>query len=75
MLSLQQPLIVFFSRAMGERFRSKSTFERELNAMVLSNQRYQYYLIGPRLKVFPDHISLRNCMKQNINTQRSKSGP
>ncbi|KAG9458686.1 hypothetical protein H6P81_003194 [Aristolochia fimbriata] len=60
--------IAFFSKALGERALTKSTYEKELMALVLAIQHWRPYLLGRRFKVLTDQKSLRFLLHQRITT-------
>ncbi|KZV41973.1 peroxidase 64 [Dorcoceras hygrometricum] len=60
--------IAFFSKALAPRTLSKSTYEKELMAMVLAIQHWRPYLLGRKFVVVTDHRSLTSLLKQRVTT-------
>ncbi|XP_073035244.1 uncharacterized protein [Primulina eburnea] len=60
--------IAFYSKALAERALSKSTYERELMALVLAVQHWRHYLLGRKFLVVTDHKPLKNLLQQRITT-------
>ncbi|KZV44098.1 hypothetical protein F511_10769 [Dorcoceras hygrometricum] len=60
--------VAFYSKALSERVLSKSTYEKELMAVVLAIQHWRPYLLGRRFIVMTDHRSLTSLLKQRIAT-------
>ncbi|XP_073057376.1 uncharacterized protein [Primulina eburnea] len=60
--------IAFYSKALADRALSKSTYERELMALVLAVQHWRHYLLGRKFVVIIDHKPLKNLLQQRITT-------
>lgn len=60
--------IAYFSKALSMQNLSKSAYEKELMALVLSVQHWRPYLIGQRFTVCSDQRSLRYLLQQHITT-------
>lgn len=65
--------IAYFSKALGERNLMKSTYEKELMAMVLAIQHWQPYLLDKKFKVHTDHKSLKQLLQQRISTRNQQN--
>ena len=51
--------IAFFSQKLSTRAQTKSIYERELMAVVLSVQKWRHYLLGRRFTIIPDQRALK----------------
>ncbi|XP_031505831.1 uncharacterized protein LOC116268232 [Nymphaea colorata] len=60
--------IAFMSKALTQRAKPLSTYEKELLAIVMAVEKWRPYLIGRKFKVRTDHNSLRYMMKQRAST-------
>ncbi|KZV19421.1 hypothetical protein F511_08762 [Dorcoceras hygrometricum] len=60
--------IAFFSKALAPRTLSKSTYEKELMALVLAIQHWRPYLLGRKFVVWTDHRSLTSLLRQRVTT-------
>ncbi|XP_031486841.1 uncharacterized protein LOC116255195 [Nymphaea colorata] len=60
--------IAFISKALMQRAKPLSTYEKELLAIVMAVKKWHPYLIGRRFKVRTDHNSLCYMMKQRVST-------
>lgn len=60
--------IAFYSKALADRALAKSTYERELMALVLAVQHWRHYLLGRKFLVVTDHKPLKNLLQQRICT-------
>ncbi|KZV13985.1 hypothetical protein F511_44661 [Dorcoceras hygrometricum] len=67
-LSQEGRPIAFFSKALAPRTLSKSTYEKELMALVLAIQHWRPYLLGRKFVVLTDHRSLTSLLKQRVTT-------
>lgn len=63
----QRP-IAYFSKGLSGQTLAKSTYEKELMALVLAIQHWRPYLVGRRFTVRTDHRSLRHLLQQRITT-------
>ncbi|KZV51588.1 hypothetical protein F511_10541 [Dorcoceras hygrometricum] len=61
--------IAFFSKALAERALAKSTYEKELMALVLAVRHWRPYLLGRSFVVLTDHKALKDLLHQQITTQ------
>ncbi|MCH94743.1 RNA-directed DNA polymerase (Reverse transcriptase), partial [Trifolium medium] len=60
--------IAYFSKALGVRNLAKSTYEKELMAVVLAIQHWRSYLLGRKFVVSTDQKSLKQLLQQRIVT-------
>ncbi|XP_031478914.1 uncharacterized protein LOC116249789 [Nymphaea colorata] len=67
-LSQEGHPIAFMSKALTERAKPFSTYEKELLAIVLAVDKWRPYLIERRFVVRTDHSSLRYMVKQRVST-------
>ncbi|PNX93254.1 Ty3/gypsy retrotransposon protein, partial [Trifolium pratense] len=58
--------IAYFSKALGVRNLTKSAYEKELMAVVLSIQHWRPYLIGRKFVVSTDQKSLKQLLQQRM---------
>ncbi|KAJ9547856.1 LOW QUALITY PROTEIN: hypothetical protein OSB04_020399 [Centaurea solstitialis] len=58
--------IAYFSKALSNNNLSKSTYEKELMALVLAIQHWRPYLLGRDFTVFTDQKSLRHLLQQRV---------
>lgn len=58
-LMQEQRPMAYFSKAMGSRNLTKSTYEKELMAVALSIQHWRLYLLGRKFKVYSNQRSLK----------------
>ncbi|TYK21513.1 Transposon Ty3-G Gag-Pol polyprotein [Cucumis melo var. makuwa] len=56
--------IAFFSQKLSTRAQSKSIYERELMAVVLSVQKWRHYLLGRRFTIISDQKALKFLLEQ-----------
>ncbi|TYK18776.1 Retrovirus-related Pol polyprotein from transposon 297 family [Cucumis melo var. makuwa] len=56
--------ITFFSQKLSTRAQSKSIYERELMAVVLSVQKWRHYLLGRRFTIISDQKALKFLLEQ-----------
>ncbi|KZV37815.1 hypothetical protein F511_30328 [Dorcoceras hygrometricum] len=61
-LSQEGRPVAFFSKALAERSLSKSTYEKELMALVLAVQHWRPYLLGQKFIVTTNHKSLTSLL-------------
>ena len=61
----EQP-VAYFSQVLGTRARQKSTYEKELMAIVLAVKRWRPYLLGRPFTVRSDQQSLRFLLEQRV---------
>ena len=65
--------ICYFSHALPQRARLKSTYERELLAIVLAVKHWKHYLMGHHFIIRTDHYSLKFLFTQReVNTEYHK---
>jgi hypothetical protein len=67
-LMQQRQPIAFFSKALAEGNLSKSDYEKELMALVLSIQHWRHYLLGKKFIVYIDHKSLKYFLQQRVTS-------
>jgi hypothetical protein len=67
-LMQQKRPIAYFSKALSDGNLSKSVYEKELMALVLSIQHWRHYLLGKPFIVHTDHKSLKHLLQQRINS-------
>ncbi|KZV56866.1 peroxidase 64 [Dorcoceras hygrometricum] len=60
--------IAFYSKALAERALGKSTYEKELMALVLAVRHWRPYLLDRRFLVLTNHKSLKELLHQRITT-------
>ena len=60
--------LAFFSKKLGVRRRSASTYHKELYAIVESVQKWRQYLLGREFVIRTDQKSLRELLQQIIQT-------
>lgn len=60
--------IAYFSKGFSFSNRIKSTYDRELLALVLALQKWKLYLLGQQFLVKTDHCSLKYLLNQRIST-------
>ena len=58
--------ISYFNKALSPTNLSKSVYEKELMALVLSVQHWRHYLIGRSFVVFTDQKSLKSLLQQRV---------
>ncbi|KAL0545247.1 hypothetical protein IC582_020397 [Cucumis melo] len=63
-LSQNSHPIAFFSQKLSPRAQSKSIYERELMAVVLSVQKWRHYLLGRRFTIVSDQKALKFLLEQ-----------
>lgn len=56
--------IAFFSKKLSSRAQSKSVYERELMAVVLSVQEWRHYLLGRKFTIISDQKALKFLLEQ-----------
>lgn len=57
-----------FSKGFSFSNRIKSTYDRELLALVLALQKWRHYLLGQHFLVKTDHCSLKYLLNQRVST-------
>ncbi|CAJ2641256.1 hypothetical protein L195_g033199 [Trifolium pratense] len=65
--------IAYFSKVLGVRNLTKSTYEKELMAVVLAIQHWRPYLLGRKFVVSTDHRSLKQLLQQKIVTAEQQN--
>ena len=60
--------IAYYSKALSGQALVRSTYEKELMAIVLSVHQWRNYLLGWRFRIRTDHKSLKYLLKQRIST-------
>ncbi|KAJ3707739.1 hypothetical protein LUZ61_011444 [Rhynchospora tenuis] len=60
--------LAFFSKGLGIKNQSLSTYEKELLALVTAVTKWRHYLLGGPFIIRTDHISLKHLLEQRINT-------
>lgn len=60
--------IAFYNKALSERSSQKSTYEKELMALVHAVLHWRSYLLGRKFVVRTDHRSLRHILHQQISS-------
>ncbi|KZV39492.1 hypothetical protein F511_28156 [Dorcoceras hygrometricum] len=60
--------VAFYSKALAERSLSKSTYEKELMALVLAVRHRRPYLLGRKFVILTDHKALKEILHQRITT-------
>ena len=64
--------IAFFSKGFSFSNRLKSTYDRELLALVLALQKWRHYLMGRQFFVKTDHFSLKHLLAQRVTTSEQQ---
>jgi len=64
----QKRSLAYFSKSLTDRNLAKSSYEREIMALVLSVQHWRAYLLGNKFVVFTDQKSLKFLLHQRITT-------
>lgn len=64
--------IVYFSKGFSFSNRLKSTYDRELLALVLALQKWKHYLLGRHFFVKTDHYSLKYLLEQRATTSEQQ---
>jgi hypothetical protein len=67
LMQKRQP-IAYFSKALSDGNLTKSVYEKELMALVLSIQHWRHYLLGKEFIVYTDHKSLKHFLQQRITS-------
>lgn len=60
--------VAYMSKALSEKHRLMSIYEKEMLAIVLSLQKWRPYLLGRHFKIRTDHQSLKFLLQQRIAT-------
>jgi predicted GH43/DUF377 family glycosyl hydrolase len=60
--------IAYFSKKLGIKNQSLSTYEKELLALYTSVSKWRHYLLGGTFTIKTDQISLKHILEQRINT-------
>uniref|UniRef100_A0A2N9H8H7 RNA-directed DNA polymerase n=1 Tax=Fagus sylvatica TaxID=28930 RepID=A0A2N9H8H7_FAGSY len=60
--------IAFYSKAISLRALGRSTYEKELMAIVHSVHKWRNYLLGRRFQIRTDHRSLKYLLEQRVTT-------
>jgi len=60
--------IAYFSKGFFFSNRLKSTYDRELLALILALHRWKHYLLGHHFFVKTDHFNLKYLLEQRITT-------
>lgn len=60
--------LAYFSKGLADKTLAKSTYEKELLALVLAIQHWWPYLLGCKFTVFTDQRSLKHLLKQRLTT-------
>ena len=60
--------IAYYSKALSGQALVRSTYEKELMAIVLSVHQWRNYLLGWQFRIRTDHKSLKYLLKQRIST-------
>ena len=60
--------ITYYSKALSGRALARSTYKKELMAIILSVHQWRNYLLGWRFCIRIDHKSLKNLLEQRIST-------
>ena len=60
--------IAYMNKALSERHKSMSVYEKEMLAIVLAIQKRIPYLLGKHFKVLTDHHSLKFLFQRKITT-------
>lgn len=60
--------LAFLSKSLTPRQQALSTYEKELLAIVMATQKWQYYLQGHHFVIKTDHQSLKYLLEQRLST-------
>lgn len=60
--------IAYYNKALSGRALGRSTYEKDLMAIVLSIHQWRNYLLGRRFRIHTDHKSLKYLLEQRILT-------
>lgn len=60
--------IAYFSKGLSNKHQGLSTYEKELLAIVLATQKWNYYLQGNHFVIKTDHQSLKFLLEQRLST-------
>ncbi|WOG86400.1 hypothetical protein DCAR_0205603 [Daucus carota subsp. sativus] len=60
--------VAFFSKSLGPKYQSMSTYKKELLAIVLATQKWHTYLQGNHFIIKTDHQSLKYLLEQRLST-------
>ena len=60
--------VAYYSKAISGKALGRSTYEKELMAIVLSVNQWRNYLVGRRFRIRTDHRSLKYLLEQRIST-------
>ena len=60
--------IAYMSKALSERHKLMTVYEKEMLAIVLAIQKWRPYLLGRHFKAMTDHHSLKFLLQQKITT-------
>ena len=61
--------IAYLSKSLGPKNRGKSTYEKELLAVLMAINRWRHYLQGKQFVIKTDHQSLRHLLEQKLTHQ------
>lgn len=64
--------IAHFSKGLSFSNRIKSTYDRQLFALVLALQQWKHYLLGRHFLLKIDHCSLKNLLNQRVTTAEQR---
>ncbi|KAJ0938964.1 putative nucleotidyltransferase, Ribonuclease H [Helianthus annuus] len=67
-LSQEDHPVAYFSKGFSPSNRLKSTYDRELLALVLAVQKWNHYLLGHHFFIRTDHYTLKFLLEQRITT-------
>ena len=60
--------IAFLSKVLANRHLGLSTYEKELMAIIMTVQKWRYYLLGHKYVIKTDHEALKHLMEQKLTT-------
>lgn len=64
--------IAYFSKKLAPRMQKKSSYFREMLAIVEAIAKFRHYLLGHKFIIRTDQKSLRNLLDQNLQTSEQQ---
>jgi hypothetical protein len=64
--------IVFLSKALGERHKALSIYEKEFLALIMAVERWKPYLLRQQCIILTDHKSLSDLTEQNLHSEMQR---
>lgn len=66
--------VAYFSKKLGARNQSLSTYEKELMALFTAVTKWRHYLLGTEFLIRTDQVSLKYLLEQKVNTPMQHKG-